>query len=215
MRLEAAMLLPLLEEKGISAASLSAAAVDAGEEKEEVRVDAKVFHGETANEPDRLPVVKPPEKKGEVANKEEKQGKGSEPVQPIDVYALSEGCTTWERMKKTPEGSVLASEGAENAPEAALSRDVNSPDGEEGAPLESDEFTRSKAVELGGAPSWMGLIRRGEVLEPDMMDFDYEEMLQEAAQMDENIVPRRSALINSILRQLIQTMNPSKVPIYL
>ena len=42
MRLEAAMLLPLLEEKGISAASLSAAAVDAGEEKEEVRVDAKV-----------------------------------------------------------------------------------------------------------------------------------------------------------------------------
>ena len=50
------------------------------------------------------------------------------------------------------------------------------------------------------------------MLEPDMMSFDYEEMFVEAAHMEENIVPRRSALINSILRQLIQTMNPSKVP---
>ena len=88
-------------------------------------------------------------------------------------------------------------------------------DGEEEAPSESDAITLSKDAEelLGGAPSWMGLIRRGGVLEPDMMDFNYDEMFQEAAEMDENIVPRRSALINSILRQLIQTMNPSKVPI--
>ena len=57
----------------------------------------------------------------------------------------------------------------------------------------------------------MDLIKRGEVLEPDMMDFDYENMFEEAAQMKENLVPRRSALINSILKQLVQTMSPSKV----
>ena len=217
VRLEAAMLLPLLKKKGISATSLSA-----GEEKEEVSVDAKVskvFREETSNEPERLPVVKPPEEEDEFVNKEERQGKLGKHVQPIDVYALSEGHTTWERVKEDAEGSALASEGAQNAPEAALlsknmSREVHSPDCEEEAPLESDAITLSKDAEelLGGAPSWMGLIRRGGVLEPDMMDFNYDEMFQEAAEMDENIVPRRSALINSILRQLIQTMNPSKVP---
>ena len=219
LRLEAAMLLPLLEKKGISAASLSAAVVDAGE-KEEVSVDAKVFREETSNEPERLPVVNLPEEKGEVSYKEIRPSKGGEPVEPTDAYALSEGHTTWERIKENPEGSALASEGAQNAPEAALlsknmSREVNSPDCEEEAPFESDAITLSKDAEgpVGGAPSWMGLIRRGGVLEPDMMDFNYDEMFQEAAEMDENIVPRRSALINSILRQLIQTMNPSKVPI--
>ena len=167
LRLEAAMLLPLLEKKGISAVSLSAAVVGAGEKEEEVSDDAKVskvFREETSNEAGRLPMVNLPEEKGEVSNKEARQVKG---------------------------GS----------------------DGEEEAPSESGAITLSKDAEepLGGAPSWMGLIRRGGVLEPDMMDFNYDEMFQEAAEMDENIVPRRSALINSILRQLIQTMNPSKV----
>lgn len=120
LRLEAAMLLPLLEKKGISAASLSAAVVDAGEEKEEVSVDVKVFREETSNEPERLPVVNHPEEKSEVSHKEIRPSKGGEPVEPKDAYALSEGHTTWERIKENPEGSVLASEGAQNAPEAAL-----------------------------------------------------------------------------------------------
>ena len=220
VRLEAAMLLPLLEKKGISVTSLSAAQVDAGEEKEEMSVDAKL-NKNALNEPDILPVVRLPKEKGEVVNKEERQGKGVEPVHPTHVYALSEGHTTWERMEKTPEGSALASEGSQNAPETAMPSkimplNVNSPDiSEERAPSESDATTLSNDAEgyLDGAPSWMGLIRRGEVLEPDMMDFDYEEMFLEAAEMDENIVPRRSALINSILKQLMQTMNPSLVPI--
>ena len=220
VRLEAAMLLPLLEGKGISAASLSAAVVE--EEKEEANVEAKVFHyhGETLKEPDRLP-VEPPKEKGKVANKEERQGKGGEPAKqeerqgkggepakPQDACALSKAHTTcqWQFCQFR---STLGSEGAENASEAALPS-MNMPRNfnEEGDPSKTD------AGSLSGAPSWMGLIRRSEVLEPDMMDFDYEEMFKEASQCDENIVPRRSALINSILKQLVQTMNPSKVPVY-
>jgi len=217
VRLEAAMLLPLLEKKGISVTSLPAAKVDAGEEREEMSVDAKNLNDEVLIEPDRLPVVKPSKGMGEVANQEERQGKGGEPVYPTDVYALSKGGTNCERVKETPEGSAPASEGAPNAPESALPskkmpRDVNSPDnGEEGARSDATTLSNDVEMSLGGAPSWMGLIRREEVLEPDMMDFDYEEMFQEAAEMNENIVPRRSALINSILKQLIQTMNPSQV----
>ena len=60
-------------------------------------------------------------------------------------------------------------------------------------------------------PSWLSLVKREESSEADMAAFDYDEMFKEAAQMEENIVPKRAALINSILRQLIQTMNPSKV----
>ena len=202
VRLEAAMLLPLLEEKGISASSLSAAAVEVEDKKEEVVDDIKVFDG-----------------KVEVANREERQGEGGQPIKPVDVYALSEGHTTWERVNDTPEGSALTSECAKKDSDAALlsknkSCGVNILDGEEEAPLENSEITAAKYTEefLDGVPSWLGLIRRSKVLEPDMMSFDYEEMFVEAADMEENIVPRRSALINSILRQLIQTMNPSKVP---
>ena len=60
-------------------------------------------------------------------------------------------------------------------------------------------------------PSWLSLVKREESTEADMAAFDYDEMFKEAAEMEENIVPKRAALINSILRQLIQTMNPSKV----
>ena len=216
VRLEAAMLLPLLEEKGISASSLSAAAVEVEDEKEEVVDDINVFDGKSLNEPDRLPVVNLPKEKVEVANQEERQGEGGHPIKPVDVYALSEGHTTWERVNDTPDGSALASEGAKKDSDAALLSKNKSCilDGEEEAPLESNEITTAKYTEefLDGVPSWLGLIRRSKVLEPDMMSFDYEEMFVEAADMEENIVPRRSALINSILRQLIQTMNPSKVP---
>ena len=201
-RLEAATLLPLLvEEKGNSAASISAPVVDAGEEEEK----AKVFHGETLIDADRLPVVNSPE---EVENKKEREGKGGEPKH---VYALSEGHTTWERLKETQEG-------VKNDPETVLlskniSRDVR-PHCEE-VPLERDEIVLSKDGErcLGGAPSWLALIKKSEVVEPDMMDFDYEEMFEAASEMNEIKIPKKSALINSILRQLIQTMNPSRVPI--
>ena len=207
VRLEAAMLLPLLEGKGISAASLSAAVVDV--EEEEAYVDAGVFHfhGETSKKSDRPP-VETPEEKSKVANKEERQGKGGEPAKPEDACALSKGHTTcqWQFSQFS---STLASKGAENASEAALpSKNMPRNFNEEGDPSKDDTGS------LSGAPSWMGLIRRSEVLEPDMMDFDYEEMFKEASECNENIVPRRSALINSILRQLVQTMNPSKVPVY-
>ena len=215
VRLEAAMLLPLLEEKGISVTSLSAAAVDVVEYKEnkEELKESKMSLEKTQGEPHMLPVVSLPEKKVEVENQEKSQDEGG--VQPMDVYALSEGHTTWERVKKTPEGSVLASQAAENSKEKK-SCNVNIPDEGDEALSESDENTLSKESEWSvvEVPSWMGLIRRGEVLEPDMMTFNYKEMFEEAAQMEENMVPRRSALINSILRQLIQTMNPSKVCVY-
>ena len=138
-------------------------------------------------------------------NKEERQGKEGEPAKPEDACALSKGHTTcqWQFSQYS---STFASKVAENASEAALpSKNMPRNFNEEGDPSKDD------AGSLSGAPSWMGLIRRSEVLEPDMMDFDYEEMFKEASECNENIVPRRSALINSILRQLVQTMNPSKV----
>ena len=184
-RLEAAMLLPLLTKKGRSTASVPAAVET--EDEEDVVKDAQGPQEEDQSEQLMLPVSILPEKKDgavkdaqepEVVNQEEMQGEEADPAKSLDVYALSEGHTTWQRVREESEES-------------------NSSQGMEGSVDES--------------PPWMDLIKRGEVLEPDMMDFDYENMFEEAAQMKENLVPRRSALINSILKQLVQTMSPSKV----
>ena len=185
-RLEAAMLLPLLTKKGRSTASVPAAVETEDKEVEKAVVkDAQGPQEEDQSEQLMLPVSILPEKKdGAVKDAQEPevvnqmQGEEADPAKSLDVYALSEGHTTWQRVRE-----------------------------------ESEESNSSQDMEgsVDESPPWMDLIKRGEVLEPDMMDFDYENMFEEAAQMKENLVPRRSALINSILKQLVQTMSPSKV----
>ena len=119
-------------------------------------------------------------------------------TRPLDVYALSEGCTTWKRVNGY-QGSEVPATCVEEADEILL--------GASGANVDAptSEATSYKV------PSWLSLVKREESTEADMAAFDYDEMFKEAAEMEENIVPKRAALINSILRQLIQTMNPSKV----
>ena len=119
-------------------------------------------------------------------------------TRPSDVYALSEGCTTWKRVNGY-QGSAVPAFCVGEADEILL--------GASGANVgAASSETTSYEV-----PSWLSLVKREESSEADMAAFDYDEMFKEAAEMEENIVPKRAALINSILRQLIQTMNPSKV----
>ena len=119
-------------------------------------------------------------------------------TRPLDVYALSEGCTTWKRVNGY-QGSAVPASCVEEADEILLGASVANVD------AASSETTSYEV------PSWLSLVKREESSEADMAAFDYDEMFKEAAEMEENIVPKRAALINSILRQLIQTMNPSKV----
>ena len=119
-------------------------------------------------------------------------------TRPSDVYALSEGCTTWKRVNGY-QGSAVPASCVEEADEILL--------GASGANMDAAS-SETTSYEV---PSWLSLIKREESSEADMAAFDYDEMFKEAAEMEENIVPKRAALINSILRQLIQTMNPSKV----
>ena len=120
------------------------------------------------------------------------------PTRPSDVYALSEGCTTWKRVNGY-QGSAVGASCVEEADEILL--------GASGANVDAPT-SEATSYEV---PSWLSLVKREESTEADMAAFDYDEMFKEAAEMEENIVPKRAALINSILRQLIQTMNPSKV----
>ena len=119
-------------------------------------------------------------------------------TRPSDVYALSEGCTTWKRVNGH-QGSAVGASCVEEADEILL--------GASGANVDAPT-SETTSYEF---PSWLSLIKREESTEADMAAFEYDEMFKEAAEMEENIVPKRAALINSILRQLIQTMNPSKV----
>ena len=119
-------------------------------------------------------------------------------TRPLDVYALSKGCTTWKRVNGY-QGSEVPATCVEEADEILL--------GASGANVDAPT-SETTSYEV---PSWLSLIKREESTEADMAAFNYDEMFKEAAEMEENIVPKRAALINSILRQLIQTMNPSKV----
>ena len=119
-------------------------------------------------------------------------------TRPSHVYALSEGCTTWKRVNGY-QGSAVPASCVEEADEILL--------GASGANVNAAS-SETTSYEV---PSWLSLVKREESSEADMAAFDYDEMFKEAAEMEENIVPKRAALINSILRQLIQTMNPSKV----
>ena len=119
-------------------------------------------------------------------------------TRPSDVYALSEGCTTWKRVNGY-QGSAVPASCVEEADEILL-----------GASRANVDAASSETTSYE-VPSWLSLVKREESSEADMAAFDYDEMFKEAAEMQENIVPKRAALINSILRQLIQTMNPSKV----
>ena len=60
-------------------------------------------------------------------------------------------------------------------------------------------------------PSWITNISREERIEEDMKNFDYDKLFAEINPQQVNRVTRQSSVITSVLRQLLKTLNPSKV----
>merc|ERR1719318_641896 len=85
---------------------------------------------------------------------------------PSDVYALSEGCTTWKRVNGY-QGSAVGASCVEEADEILL--------GASGANVDAPT-SETTSYEF---PSWLSLIKREESTEADMAVFEYDEMFKE------------------------------------
>ena len=102
--------------------------------------------------------------------------------------------------------AIHSNERLQNVKDESEVVDVKERDNEKIAPQEKTEVKITYVQ-----TSWMDYIPRKERLEDDMKNFDYDKLFTEMNPMKANRVSSTSSILNSVLKQLVATMNPSKV----